>query len=67
MGYRFEIFKDNAGDYRFRFVAPNGEIMFQSQNYTEKQSAKGTIDSLKKHLADASIFQSRNEPEGEVF
>ncbi len=57
MGYRFEIFKDNAGDYRFRFVAPNGEIMIQSQNYTEKQSAKETIDSLKKHLADAEVME----------
>ncbi len=28
MGYKFEVYQDNAGDFRFRFKASNGENMF---------------------------------------
>ena len=43
MGYRFEIYKDKAGEFRFRFRAPNGEKMFASEGYANKASAKSTI------------------------
>ena len=36
--YKFEIKKDKAGKFRFHFVAPNGQIMFQSQAYAEKHN-----------------------------
>ena len=55
MPYKFEITKDKEGKFRFRFVAPNGQIMFQGQGYTEKSSALKTIESLKKNVADADI------------
>ena len=45
MGYKFEIYKDKAGEFRFRFRAPNGEKMFASEGYANKASAKSTIKS----------------------
>jgi len=54
--YKFEIKKDKAGKFRFHFIAPNGQIMFQSQAYAEKHSAKETIDSIKKHALDADVI-----------
>ncbi|MEJ8573455.1 YegP family protein [Microbaculum marinum] len=53
--YKFEIYKDRAGEYRFRFRASNGEIMFSSEGYKAKASATGAIESIKKNAPGASI------------
>jgi uncharacterized protein YegP (UPF0339 family) len=58
MGYRFEIYKDKAGEFRFRFRAPNGEKMFASEGYANKASAKSTIKSIVKHVGKAAIEDS---------
>ena len=55
MGYKFEIYKDKAGEFRFRFKAPNGEKMFASEGYANKASAKSTIKSIVKHVGAAEI------------
>jgi len=55
MGYKFEIFKDEKGETRFRFVAPNGEIMAASEGYKQKQSCWDSISSIQRHAADAEI------------
>jgi uncharacterized protein YegP (UPF0339 family) len=31
MAYTFQIYKDKAGEFRFRFKAANGETMFASE------------------------------------
>ena len=53
--YKFEIYKDKSGEFRFRFRAPNGEKMFASEGYSNKASAKSTIKSIVKHVAKAEI------------
>lgn len=53
--YRFEIYKDKSGEFRFRFRAPNGEKMFSSEGYSSKASAKTTIKSIVKHVGAAEI------------
>ena len=55
MGYKFEIYKDKAGEFRFRFRAPNGEKMFASEGYANKASAKSTIKSIVKHVGKAAV------------
>lgn len=55
MAYKFEIKKDNAGEFRFHLKAPNGQVMLQSQGYSEKSSAKDTIESIQKNAAGAEI------------
>ena len=40
MAYKFELYTDKAGETRFRFKAPNGEIMFGSEGYKQKKSAQ---------------------------
>ena len=55
MPYKFELFKDKANEYRFRFIAPNGEIMFQSEGYKQKQSAIDSIESIKKNVPNADL------------
>ncbi len=53
MAYKFEVYKDARGEFRFRFKAPNGEIMFGSEGYKAKTSALSAIDSIKKHAPEA--------------
>ena len=55
MAYKFEVYKDNAGAFRFRFKASNGENMFASQGYKQKRSALSAIESIKKNAPEATI------------
>jgi uncharacterized protein YegP (UPF0339 family) len=55
MAYRFEIYRDKKNEFRFRFVAPNGEKMFASEGYVSKASAKSTIKSIVKHVSAAAL------------
>ena len=58
MPYKFEIYKDKSGKHRFNFKAPNNEIMFSSQAYASKSSAKKTISSLQKNVPNAEITEA---------
>ncbi len=49
MGPKFVVFKDASGQYRFRLVAPNGEIIATSEAYTTKQACLDGIAAVKKH------------------
>lgn len=52
---KFEIYKDAGGEFRFRIVASNGNILASSQGYNQKQSAKDTIASIQANAAGASV------------
>ena len=39
MAHKFEIYKDKAGEFRFRIVATNGNILASSEGYKAKASA----------------------------
>lgn len=55
MAYKFEITKDKAGEFRVRFKAQNGNIMFSTEGYSSKSGAKDAIASIQKNVADAEI------------
>ena len=54
MAHKFEIYNDKAGEFRVRFKY-NNEIIFSTEGYTSKSSAKNAIDSIKKNGPDAPI------------
>lgn len=54
-GARFEVFRDSAGEYRFRLKAPNGEIIAQSEGYTSRAGCMNGIESVKRNAPDADI------------
>ena len=43
----FEIYKDKAGDFRFRIKATNGNVLAASEGYKAKASAVNAIDRIK--------------------
>ncbi|TGM23530.1 YegP family protein [Leptospira levettii] len=55
MSAKFEIYKDKAGEFRFRLKAANGEIIASSEGYSSKQACENGISSVKKNAADAGI------------
>ncbi|MFS8144794.1 hypothetical protein ATY78_23230 [Rhizobium sp. R635] len=60
--YKFEVYKDKSGEFRFRFKASNGETMFSSEGYKAKASALNAIESIKKNSPGADIVdQTKTE------
>lgn len=57
MGHHFEIYKDNAGEFRVRF-SYNSEVMFSTQGYSSKSSAQNAIDSIKKNGPGADVVDN---------
>ncbi len=53
----FEIYKDNAGEFRFRLKATNGENILASEGYTSKASCKNGIESVKKNGQHNESFE----------
>ncbi|WP_395448202.1 YegP family protein [Aminobacter sp. UC22_36] len=53
--YKFEVYKDKGGEFRFRFRASNGEVMFGSEGYAAKASALKAIESIKKNAPGAAV------------
>lgn len=55
MAGTFELYKDTAGKFRFRFKASNGQIIATGEAYESKQSALNGIQSVKTNAADATV------------
>ncbi len=54
---KFEVYKDKAGEYRFRLKAPNGEIIAVSEGYKTKKSCMNGIESVKKNVLTPKIIE----------
>ena len=52
---RFEIYRDKAGEYRFRLTSRNGKIIAVSEGYKTKASCENGIASVRKNAEDAAI------------
>jgi len=56
MAATFELYRDKAGEYRWRLVHENGNIIADSgQGYTNKADAINGIESVKENSPDAPI------------
>ncbi len=58
---KFELYKDKAGEFRFRLKARNGEIIATSEGYKAKPSALNGIESVRKNAAGAKIEKAGAE------
>lgn len=52
---KFTIYKDKGGQFRFRIVATNGNILASSEGYVAKASAQSAIDRIKSDAAGAAV------------
>ena len=47
MADKFELYKDKAGKFRFKFKANNGEVIKKSEGYKSKYTALDGIASVR--------------------
>jgi uncharacterized protein YegP (UPF0339 family) len=56
---RFELFLDNAGEWRWRLIVSNDEIIADSaEGYASKQGAKRGIRSVKRVATNAEVYDT---------
>jgi uncharacterized protein YegP (UPF0339 family) len=68
MAGKFELYKDKAGEFRFRLKAGNGEIILASEGYKQKASAMNGIESVRKNAAVEARFEKKTTKAGnEMF
>ena len=53
---KFEVYKDSAGEFRFRLKARNGQVIATGEGYKTKAGVLNGIDSIKRNAADAAII-----------
>ena len=64
MAGKFELYKDKAGEFRFRLKAGNGEIILASEGYKARASAENGIESVKKNAPDDSRYERKDSASG---
>ncbi len=55
-GPAFELYEDSAGEWRWRLVVQNGNIIADSgEGYSSKQGARRGIESVKRNAPVADV------------
>lgn len=54
---KFEIFKDVSGEYRYRAVASNGEILCVSEGYRDARDARRGTRALRVAALTARVVE----------
>ena len=64
MAGKFEVYKDKAGEYRFRLKAGNGENILGSEGYKAKASCLKGIESVRKNSQEPKRFEMNKTASG---
>ena len=54
---KFEIYKDKAGEFRFRLKATNGQVIAVSEGYKTLANCENGIESVKKNAPEAEVTE----------
>ncbi|MBQ2446649.1 MAG: YegP family protein [Oscillospiraceae bacterium] len=54
---KFELYKDKAGEFRFRLKATNGQIIAVSEGYKAMASCENGVASVRKNAVEAEIVE----------
>jgi uncharacterized protein YegP (UPF0339 family) len=64
MAGKFEIYKDKAGEFRFRLKSSNGQTVLTSEGYKAKAGAKNGIRSVQDNAGSEDRFDKTTTPSG---
>jgi uncharacterized protein YegP (UPF0339 family) len=67
MAGKFELYKDKAGEFRFRLKAGNGEKILASEGYKDRAGAMNGIESVKKNAAMMERFEKKTSTSGKPY
>ncbi|MBR4308702.1 MAG: YegP family protein [Oscillospiraceae bacterium] len=54
---KFELYKDKAGEFRFRLKATNGQIIAVSEGYKAMASCENGVASVRKNAPEAEVVE----------
>ena len=54
---KFVIYKDKAGEFRFRLKATNGQVIAVSEGYKALASCENGVESVKKNAPEAEVVK----------
>jgi len=61
---KFEVYKDKAGEFRFRLKAANGQNILGSEGYSSKTSCLNGVESVKKNSQNSDRFVKKTTASG---
>lgn len=64
---KFEIYKDNSGEFRFRLKASNGQNILSSEGYAAKSGCTNGIESVKKNAPDDARYERLESKGGSPY
>lgn len=67
MAGKFEIYKDKAGEFRFRLKAGNGQIILASEGYVAKSSCTNGVESVMKNAPDDARYERKDTANGKCM
>lgn len=67
MAGKFELYKDKAGEFRFRLKAGNGEIIGASEGYTTKENALKGIKSVSTNAPEEGLYTLKEGKNGKTY
>jgi len=53
---KYELYQDNAGEFRFRLKAKNGQIIVTGEGYASKANCQNGIASIGKNAPEAPVI-----------
>ena len=63
---KFEVYKDKAGEFRFRLKAGNGQNILASEGYSAKASCMNGIESVRKNSQNPDRFVCKTSASGKT-
>jgi len=67
MAGKFEIYKDTAGEFRFRLKASNGQKILASEGYASKAGCSNGINSVKENAPTDSRYERKQTTNGKYM
>ncbi|NLV25583.1 MAG: DUF1508 domain-containing protein [Methanomicrobiales archaeon] len=61
---KFEVYKDKAGEFRFRLKAGNSKVILTGEGYKTKAGCTKGIESIRKNAVDDSRFDVEQDKKG---
>ncbi len=67
MAGKFEVKTAKNGEFHFVLKAGNGQVILQSQMYSDKRSALAGVESVRKNSADDARFARKTAKDGSAY
>jgi uncharacterized protein YegP (UPF0339 family) len=64
---KFEVYKDNKGEYRFRLKGANGQNIFASQGYSSQKACTNGVASVQRNAALAEQYERKQAQNGKHY